>query len=441
MRAWIDNGLRRVGAEEMTGEADAGAAVPMTGLRVLAAPAADTAGALPAIALVAMVVAAAGVWVWMSLALSALFRKTMRDPRLAWVPVANHWVLFELAGMRGWWAAVLAGGALVVGVTAGVLSIALGSSALTASFGGEAAAAQSLLTASVMVPALLWLLVLVPAVILQALMLVRIGRGFDLPGAFVVLGIVCLPAWASVVGWGRREWLPPGAPGRAEGRSQGRAEGRARARSQGATSVQVPAAPVAPVIPPLADFAAKPTAAPAFSHVPVFGGGHATPPGGPSVFAPPSGVADSATTARPGADAFTATPARPSFAPPAATPDAVDEHTVIAPPRAPGWSLRLPGGETIALTSDAAVLGRNPVAPPHAPGAQVVAVIDLTRTMSKTHALLTRTATGWTVTDLASTNGVRVGATLETAAEVDGSAPVGGTFFLGDAQLSLRAGS
>ena len=71
----------------------------------------------------------------------------------------------------------------------------------------------------------------------------------------------------------------------------------------------------------------------------------------------------------------------------------------------------------------------------------MVAVDDATRTVSKTHALLTRTASGWTITDLASTNGVFIGAHPEQAREVDGSAPVEGPFLLGDAALSLRAGA
>ncbi len=117
----------------------------------------------------------------------------------------------------------------------------------------------------------------------------------------------------------------------------------------------------------------------------------------------------------------------------------VDERTVLAGRRLTGWTLLLPGGAVVQLTGDAAVLGRNPIAPAHAPGAQRLAIDDVTRTVSKTHALLTRTATGWTITDLDSTNGVCVGATLDTAVDVVGTAAVDGPFFLGDAAVTLRA--
>jgi inorganic pyrophosphatase/exopolyphosphatase len=91
------------------------------------------------------------------------------------------------------------------------------------------------------------------------------------------------------------------------------------------------------------------------------------------------------------------------------------------------------------VTGDTVVLGRNPAAPRRAPQAQLVAVDDVTRTVSKTHALLTLTASGWVVTDLDSTNGVALGAVADAGTEVDGSAPLSGPFFLGDAALELRA--
>ncbi|MCR2826677.1 FHA domain-containing protein, partial [Microbacterium sp. zg.Y909] len=64
-----------------------------------------------------------------------------------------------------------------------------------------------------------------------------------------------------------------------------------------------------------------------------------------------------------------------------------------------------------------------------------VAVDDVTRTVSKTHALLHRADSGWKVTDLASTNGVF----LADESEVAGTATVSGVFFLGDARLELLA--
>lgn len=119
----------------------------------------------------------------------------------------------------------------------------------------------------------------------------------------------------------------------------------------------------------------------------------------------------------------------------------IEEMTQTARPRSRRrgeWSLRLPGGELVALESRTVVLGRRPSADDE--GMQYVTVTDDTRTMSKRHARLDWTVTGWTITDLESTNGV-------TLVHDDGRAeklPAGSTavvpnrFRLGDAQVELR---
>lgn len=390
-------------------------------------------------------VVAVGAYVWTSLALMAVFRKAGEAPWKAWVPVLNSWTLFELGGMRGWWSVVIAGGAVVVGSAALALGGALGAAALDASFGGDAAGAQALVVAAATVPALLWLVVLIPALVLHIRMLLGVGRGFGVGPAFAVLGVILFPVWASVLGWGSARWL--------------------RAQPESAAP-PVELTPAPPIVPALADFSARPAAAPAFGGTPVFGTGPAAPapgaaaapgfspapqrtpasPAGPAPafgapraaanpWAPPAAAAPRVEVQRP---APATAPAMPAAAGPSA-PDAIDERTVLAGRRHPTAALLLPGGATVALAGDAAVLGRNPVAPATAPGAQVVAIDDVTRTVSKTHALLTRTAAGWVVTDLESTNGVFVGPTADTATEVTGSAPVDGPFFLGDAALSIRA--
>ncbi|WP_405467847.1 FHA domain-containing protein [Microbacterium sp. Ld4] len=90
----------------------------------------------------------------------------------------------------------------------------------------------------------------------------------------------------------------------------------------------------------------------------------------------------------------------------------------------------------MTLTGETAVLGRNPVAPSDSPDAQRIAIDDVTRTVSKTHALLRLEGGSWTITDLASTNGVFVG-DADDEAEVSGRAPLAGRFLLGDAELRL----
>ncbi|SDO39934.1 FHA domain-containing protein [Microbacterium sp. ru370.1] len=119
----------------------------------------------------------------------------------------------------------------------------------------------------------------------------------------------------------------------------------------------------------------------------------------------------------------------------------LDESTQTARPRSRRrgeWTLGLPGGAAAALTGRTVVLGRKPS---HADDAvQYVAVHDDTRTMSKEHARLDWTVTGWTITDLQSTNGVTL---VHDDGRVErlpsgGTSPVPSRFRLGDADLELR---
>lgn len=393
---------------------------------------------------VIQVVGGLGVYAWTSLALMAVFRKAGAAPWKAWVPVWNAWTLFECAGMRGWWAAVLAGGAVVVGGAAAMVAGALGAAALGASFGGDPADAQASALAAVLVPALLALVILVPALVLHVRMLRGLGRGFGLGAGHTVLGVVLFPVWASIVGWGSARWLPGAA-----------VDAGAPVAGVPGAGVPVEPAPTAPTVPALADFSARPGTAPGFSHTPVFGapsaasatpgvpafpavpppafGAPVRPPANP--WAPPTGVPAPPTPA----SAYVAAPSPPPAPAGSPAPSDVEERTVLAGRRLLGWSLVLPDGRSVALTADTVVLGRNPAAPRRAPQAQLVAVDDVTRTVSKTHALLTLTASGWVVTDLDSTNGVSLGAVADAGTEVDGSAPLSGPFFLGDAALELRA--
>ncbi|MEN8601152.1 DUF5684 domain-containing protein [Microbacterium rhizosphaerae] len=119
--------------------------------------------------------------------------------------------------------------------------------------------------------------------------------------------------------------------------------------------------------------------------------------------------------------------------------DGLSDETIVAPRRRPRWMLIPPLGAAIPLTSDVVVVGRRPVADARHPGAQLVPIADETRTMSKTHARLERRDDLWTVTDLASTNGVALVA--DDGAEIEigesGTATIGERFLLGDAELRL----
>ncbi|KAA9086558.1 DUF5684 domain-containing protein [Microbacterium radiodurans] len=394
------------------------------------------------------VIIGAGIYVWLALALSAVFRKTGIAPWKAWVPVLNMWELFALAGMRPWWSVVLAGGAVLVAIVTGVITGALAGAALAAGFSGDASGALAAVTASVVVPGLIWLAFAAFAVVVHAKMLARLGRGFGLGRGFVVLGVLLFPAWASIVGWGAPRWIGPRRDQEPALFGDVAEPARPAAdRAAGAPVAPTAAPPAAPGVPASAAFAPAP-----------FGGG-AAPTADAAPPAPASSAANPWAPPPPPAYAAPSAPApspQPQPHPPAAAPaqqpapvahpaaasvagipaasDELDERTVLAARRAPAATLRLPGGQTVALTGDAVVLGRNPLAPDDAPAAQVVSVDDATRTVSKTHALLRRTPQGWTITDLASTNGVFVG---ESEDEVTGTAPVSGLFHLGDAELAI----
>lgn len=117
--------------------------------------------------------------------------------------------------------------------------------------------------------------------------------------------------------------------------------------------------------------------------------------------------------------------------------DDLDQTVVVSRRRA--WQLLPASGPPIALVADVVILGRQPDAQQAFPGAQLVALDDRTRTVSKTHARLERHGDGWRVVDLHSTNGVVVTAADGADAEIapDAAVPVRERFVLGDVELRL----
>lgn len=95
------------------------------------------------------------------------------------------------------------------------------------------------------------------------------------------------------------------------------------------------------------------------------------------------------------------TPSERGGATPATLPEPEDDHTVVV--RHSSWGLELPDGEFVAFESDDVVVGRRPAGIGDSTAA---AVIDETKTLSKSHARFRRTQAGWSVEDLGSTNGV-----------------------------------
>ncbi|MDX2376636.1 DUF5684 domain-containing protein [Microbacterium sp. LRZ72] len=122
----------------------------------------------------------------------------------------------------------------------------------------------------------------------------------------------------------------------------------------------------------------------------------------------------------------------------AADDDAFD-RTIVGARRRVVWSLVPPQGEPVRLSAEVVVLGRRPIADAAFPGAQLVALDDDTRTVSKTHARLHRTDEGWSITDLGSTNGVILLAEGDDEIDVAPGVPhpVTERFLLGDAEVRI----
>jgi hypothetical protein len=174
----------------------------------------------------------AGFYVWMALALAAVFRKSGAEPWKAWVPVLNYVVLLQLAGLSPW--------LLLFGLLPFGLLVVLGVAAY------------------------------------------RISVAFGYGAGLTVLAVVLLPAWASVIGFGSARWvgreqaepgprrsaatapsLPSLPPFRAPGEGYGApayasaADGMPQPPSYGVTSAFAPAAPSAPPTVPSASPATR----------------------------------------------------------------------------------------------------------------------------------------------------------------------------------------
>jgi hypothetical protein len=102
----------------------------------------------------------AGFYVWMALALSAVFRKSGVEPFKAWVPILNTVVVLQLAGLSPW---------LVVLAFIPILNIAF--------------------------------------LVVFAIALYRVNVAFGYGVGMTVLGLLLFPVWASIVGWGSARWV------------------------------------------------------------------------------------------------------------------------------------------------------------------------------------------------------------------------------------------
>lgn len=103
----------------------------------------------------------AGFYIWVSLALAAVFRKSGVEPWKAWIPIFNTIVLLQLAGLSPW-----------------LILLAL-------------------------IPILGQLAFLV----VFAIAIYRLSVAFGFGAGMTVLGILVVPVWASIIGWGSARWV------------------------------------------------------------------------------------------------------------------------------------------------------------------------------------------------------------------------------------------
>jgi hypothetical protein len=103
---------------------------------------------------------AAAVYVWLSIALSAVFRKSGVEPWKAWVPILNLSVLLQLGGFSPW---------LVLLSLVPIVNLAF--------------------------------------VVVLAIALYRVNVAFGYGVGMTVLGVLLLPAWATVIGFGSARWV------------------------------------------------------------------------------------------------------------------------------------------------------------------------------------------------------------------------------------------
>jgi hypothetical protein len=440
------------------------------------------------------------LYLWMALALSALFRKAGEEGWKGWVPFLNHAVILRLGGFSPW---------LILLILIPVL--------------GQLA---------------VWVLLVMAAH--------RINRSFGYGAGMTVLAALLFLIWASVLGFGSARWIGEPAPGPARTPAPSAPPAPPLVGGWTPSAQPPPAPPLGPAPAPAATAAPEPASwAPSFpaafpaeptprqapaldrdvedsavdpedrlapaprrsgsftpppvppappaagepvvpiSSVP---GTRSAPPAQPAPPAPapvsrvpaPPPVAETpepwgpehsqrtaddsfpepseAISAVVGApDAGAPRSARSSVSALYAQPEIPDDEiegaaeldgdedepidqTIIAKRRRTPWKLVPPVGSPIDIASDVVILGRRPAPDPAYPDAQLVSIPDETRTVSKTHARLELRGETWYVTDLGSTNGVLFATLMGTEVEAQPGQELeaGERFFLGDAEVRLR---
>jgi hypothetical protein len=81
------------------------------------------------------------------------------------------------------------------------------------------------------------------------------------------------------------------------------------------------------------------------------------------------------------------------------------ERTILAPRRRPAWTLTGPDGIPHPIRVPT-LIGRAPHRPADRPGLELLSLVDETKSLSKSHAIIAPDGESFTVEDIGSTNGV-----------------------------------
>ncbi|MDM4761535.1 DUF5684 domain-containing protein [Galbitalea sp. SE-J8] len=373
-----------------------------------------------------------GVYVWLAIALGRMFGKLGVEQWRAWVPVLNTVELYRLGGYSAFWVITLF---LPIVQVAGLVVFYLSLHAITR----------------------------------------RFGRG----AGMTVLAILVLPVWASILGFGPAQPLPlgggtdfgarmsglqggagplpPGA-GWVPDAGAGAFPGGGEVRPGGSAGAAPAVPPTTPSAPSAAPALPEPPAIPERPAVPARPGPSAPTPAPPvasalqwappiesvpglDVHTPPAQPAPAPAPAAPAPAQAAPAPAAPAPAASGPVPDDdVDQTVLSVRRRVRGWTLEAEGSAPVAITATTVLLGRNPAASGSDVTAQLVALADPSKTVSKTHARLEQSDGAWLVTDLGSTNGtVLVRASGEEVELTPGFAvTVDGELWLGQLAVGLR---
>ena len=366
-------------------------------------------GANVGIILAVAAVLGIGYYVWVSLALAKVFEKLGEQGWKAWVPIINTITILEQGGYAALW---------VIAFFLPVVNVA--------------------------------------ALVICVLAINGINRRLGKGGGFTALAVLVYPVWVSILAFGPGTGAGTGmapvsvAPGAPPSRLPQPAFTPAPATFGVGFPPPAPATPAdahAPV--PFAAPAAAPAAPSPWGPPAVTVSAPVAPAAAPAVAAPvaaapvappvafitmPPSMVPATAAAPIAAVPATAPVQRPAVvnAPPIApapasgdlgaglghnfgadfgddTDDDADddaEKTMISSRRLKSWIFETETGQRVHLTSPVVLVGRNPAASHTHPDAQIIALSDPGKTVSKAHARLELADGAWSIVDLNSTNGV-----------------------------------